>query len=150
MRQIGNALEKVLERGLQLFQLLLRLHEQRLELLALLHELCHVVAFRLGLADVLGDAVARGLRLLHGGLQLLARRLEALELVEVERPRPARSEPTRYLLRVLPQQLDVDHRRLLTASALRRRKSSIRCLIFSSSPRPVGLYHSTAGMPSGK
>ena len=101
--QVRDSRQQVLETILQPHQLLLGLFEQRLQLLALAHQLRDVLALGLGLADVLGDPVARGLRFLHRGLQLLARRLEALELLGVERPRPARGEAPGDLLRVPAQ-----------------------------------------------
>src|SRR6185503_9836665 len=142
VREVRHALEEILEFLLQGGELLLRALEQRLELLALLEQRRHVLALPLGDADVLGDAVTRSLRLLDRGLQVLARRLEALKQPRVERAGAARLEALRHPFGVLAQQLDVDHFLFLSSASFWR--------ICASKPRSVGLYHSTAGMPSGK
>src|SRR5205085_8677306 len=149
VRQVGNAAEEILEAGLELGELLFGALEELLQLLALRQQLAHVLAARLRLADVLRDLVARGLRLLDRGLQVLARLLEAPERVDVERPWPARGEAARDRLRILAQQLDVDHFSL-PACASRCRNSARRSRSLASSPRSVGRYHSIGGMPSGK
>ena len=84
------------------------------------------------------------------GLQLAARRFVAPEKLGIERTLTARGKALGHRLRILAQQLDIDHRRLFAASALRRRSSSILSFIFCSSPRSVGRYHCTSGIPSGK
>src|SRR6185436_19665787 len=136
VREVRHALEEILEFLLQGGELLLRALEQRLELLALLEQRRHVLAL------LLGDAVTRSLRLLDRGLQVLARRLEALKQPRVERAGAARLETLRHPFGVLAQQLDVDHFLFLSSASFWR--------ICASKPRSVGLYHSTAGMPSGK
>src|SRR5205085_8590295 len=72
VRHVGNAAEEILEPGLELRELLFGPLEELLQLLALRQQLAHVLTARLRLADVLRDLVARRLRLLDRGLQVLA------------------------------------------------------------------------------
>src|SRR5262249_32162224 len=95
VRDVRHAPEEVLHLLLKHAELLLGALQQRLELLRLSEQRRHVVALRLGRADVLGDAVLRGLRLLDRGLELLSGAFQLLEPVEIERPGGARGEALR-------------------------------------------------------
>ncbi len=151
VRQVRDQRDEFLQ--LRLHRRILGLH--LLELVAGLSRLCQqlrrelVVLLRLGLPDLLGQRVALRLQLLGGGLDPLPRVLEPLEPRDVELV-AARRQALRDATDVRPEQLDVDHVRFPRASSFSRRSSASFSRILSSSPRSVGLYHSTAGMPSGK
>src|SRR5207247_8963257 len=113
-----------------------------LQLLALRDQLADVLAVGLGLADVLGEAVPQGLGLLDRALQLLARVLEAEELLHVEHVAAAHGEAFCDAFRIFAQQLDIDPFFFLSSSSFSR--------ILASSPRSVGWYQPGSSMPSGK
>jgi hypothetical protein len=152
MRDIGNQRHELAQLRLQRLVLAL----QRLELLADLRGLRHqgrglrVVLLRLRLPDLLGERVPLRLQLLGGGLDAFARILERPEARDVERI-AARGQALRHRVDVASEELDVDHVLFFArASAFRRLSSASFSRILCSSPRPVGRYHSTSGMPSGK
>src|SRR5262249_17734986 len=103
----------------------------------------------LRLADFLRELVSRGLRLLRARLDDLALGLELTEPCHVKRARRTRSQAPFDLFRRLAQELDVDHLSLRVVSPFARSSASFSAF-FSSSPRPVGRYQLTRGIPSGR
>ena len=150
VREIGNDANEFVELALNLRELFFGRLEGRLEPFRFLHPFRYVLFLRLGLPDLLCKPVAIRLRAFHGLLQLLATSVESLEPGYIEYVSPSRSKPFSHAFDVIPQQLDVDHFLFLSEDSSRLRSSCSFSRMLASSPRSVGRYHCTAGMPSGK
>src|SRR5581483_6054481 len=148
VRDVRDAADEILQLGLQGGELPLGGLELAFRRLGLLQKRGRVVTLALRLSDLLGNAVARRLRLLDARLQRLAGRLEPLEFHGIELRAAACAEALGDLLRILPQELEVDHRLRAASSSARSSVSLSR--IFCSRPRSLGRYQSWGAMPSGR
>ena len=110
-----------------------------------------VLALALEHAHLLREAVALRLQVLCAYLQVLALGFQRLEGDRIEGD-AARREAFGDVSKVGAKELNVQHGRSYFFFAWRSssRKCASFSAIFCSSPRGVGLYHSTFGMPSGK
>ena len=106
VREVGDDEQEVGELLLDLLELLLEPLELVRKRGRLGHQRGRVLALALGLAHLLGDDVAAVLQLLGARLHLLARGLQALELLG-GRGHAARGQALRHAFQVASEQLDV-------------------------------------------
>ena len=102
VRQVGQQQQEILQLRLDLQQL--RFHRLQLGvgLACLAHQGRNIFALAFGLADALGQAVARGLQLLGARLHQLALLLQNLELHAIEMKGSCR-EPSRDAFEIVTQ-----------------------------------------------
>ena len=119
VRRIGNHREEIVQPALHFFGLLLQLGQARVDGARLGHQRRGVLAFRLGLADPLGEGIAGCAQCLGLALNLPALVFQSEKFILVENETPC-LEARHYGVQVGAQELDVDHLRFLSCASFSR------------------------------
>src|SRR5580765_1619676 len=151
VRNVRHGEHEILQPLLDRLETLLEPQQRFIGAIGLGHEPRDVFTLGFGLPDALGELVSRGLQILRTNLDLLTLLLDGPECRNIERERACREQPGGRI-DIVAEQLRIEHVYyfLFFLPGLRLRKWVSFSAIFASSPRSVGSYHLTAGMPSGK
>ena len=106
VREVGYQQQKILQLRLDLEQLSFNRLQFDVGLACLAHQDRNIFALAFGLADALGQTVARGLELLGARLHRLSLLLQNLKLNGIEMKGSCR-EPARDAVEIATQQLDI-------------------------------------------